>query len=277
MTRYAAKDEARGVETRSIRRRTGPMLWMAVLVIMGHSCCVVSGFAPANGVSRASWRTNQATPSSSLSSNDSRLTEKKLALSMSSEAKDPNEGPPPDDSDKVSTTEKRGWVEELLETSAFFQPFRPKEERKMPPILVEDSPLLLYDIMLIINLTASISFWVVHRMSFDYIAPALSEGSLMCILWIIAGLFNGAFLNSAVDGHYNPTDDRAGPKAAGMLGLHTFINTASMRVILALVTAVVEHRQVGAVPGEDLVPLEIAFGLALMSLWRLLHSSYTVR
>ena len=114
-------------------------------------------------------------------------------------------------------------------------------------------------------------------MNFDFIGSAVSEGSLVCILWIAAGLYNGAFLYSAVDGHYGSTDERGGPRAAGMLGLHTFMSAASMRVILALVMAVLEHRKVGVVAGEQLIPLEIAFGLLLMSMWRALHSSFVPR
>lgn len=186
----------------------------------------------------------------------------------------------PQEDDVESLNEKDSspeWLSELKDTSPVFQLLKNENERKMPPLLVEDTNVLLYDIFLLVNLSASISFWVTHRMDFQYIGSAISEGSLLSILWIIAGLYNGAFLYSAVDGHYSVGDEKAGPRAAGMLGLHTFINTATMRVIIALGTALVEHRQVGAVAGEDLLPLEIAGGLLLMSLWRMLHSSYTPR
>jgi len=147
-----------------------------------------------------------------------------------------------------------------------------------PPWQIEDSSLLLYDIFLILNLSVSISFWVVHRMSFLNIVPAFSEGSLICILWIVAGLWNGAFLYSAVDGHYDMTKEenegKGGPKSAALLGLSTFVTTASLRIIVALGMGVLEHRQVGLANGEELIPLEIAFGLMLMSAWRMLHSSY---
>lgn len=202
---------------------------------------------------------------------------------MSSDLADPKNNEPDDSNDSLQqqqgTTpkEQRGWIDELRDTSPFFQFLSDEKERKQPPLQVEDFPLLVYDVFLLVNLVASISFCVVHRMSFDYIAPALSEGSLLCILWIGSGLLNGAFLDSAVDGHYNPGDEKAGPKAAGMLGLHTFISTASFRVMIALVMAILQHRPVGAVPGEDLIPLEIAFGIALMSLWRALHSNFVPR
>lgn len=266
--------------SRSIRRRIGFTLWVAVF--LGLTCSVASGFAIPNAMQtskrishrpEARARLNDPTQKTRTRIND---LAQKQRLYMSSEAKDPNEGPAHDENN-ILPSENRDWVDELMETSSFFQIFRAKEHKKMPPLLVEDNSVLLYDIFLILNLTASISFWVVHRMSFEYIAPALSEGSLMCILWIISGLFNGAFLYSAVDGHYNPSDERAGPKAAGMLGLHTFINTASLRVMVALISAILEHRKVGVVPGEDLVPMEIAFGLLLLSMWRLLHSSFTPR
>lgn len=165
------------------------------------------------------------------------------------------------------------WLNDLSETSPIFQLFKREGSRKIPPLLVEDPPLLLYDVFLILNLTASISFWVVHRMSFEYIGAAISEGSLLCILWIFCGLYNGAFLNSAVDGHYGALDERGGPLAAGRLGFNTFVNTCSLRVILALVMAILQHRQVGVAAGEDLILMEVSFGILLMSGWRFLHSS----
>jgi len=152
-----------------------------------------------------------------------------------------------------------------------------KEGYRIPPFHVEDSQLLMYDIFLILNLSVSISFLVIHRLSFDYVSSALSEGSLMSILWIVSGLFNGGFLYSSVDGHHTPPDPRAGPKAAGLLGLHSFIMTANLRVIIALLLAIYEHRKVGTGMGEDLMPMEITFGIVLMSIWRLLHSVFTPR
>lgn len=161
-----------------------------------------------------------------------------------------------------------------------------------PPLQVEDTSLLLYDVFLLLNLTVSISFWVVHRMNIDQITPAISEGSLLSILWIISGLRHGSFLYSAVDGHYDPSDvtlldarsqdDRkarlgGGPKSAFLLGLNTMIGTANLRILVAFLSAVVQHRRVGSMYGEELIPLEIAFGIILMSLWRLLHSRYTIR
>lgn len=151
-------------------------------------------------------------------------------------------------------------------------------KRKPPPIQIEDAPLLFYDIFLILNLSVSISFWVVHRMSFSDIVPAFSEGSLLSILWVIAGLWNGAFLYSAVDGHHDMTkdnQDKGGPASAAMLGLSTFVATANLRILVALATAFIEHRKVGVTNGEELIPLEIAFGLMLMSAWRMLHSTYS--
>ena len=149
---------------------------------------------------------------------------------------------------------------------------------KPPPMQIEDVPLLFYDIFLILNLSVSISFWVVHRMSFSDIVPAFSEGSLLSILWVIAGLWNGAFLYSAVDGHHDMTkdnQDKGGPASAAMLGLSTFVISANLRILIALATAFVEHRKVGVTNGEELIPLEIAFGIMLMSAWRMLHSTYS--
>jgi|UniRef100_A0A8J9X703 hypothetical protein len=149
--------------------------------------------------------------------------------------------------------------------------------RKLPPLQVEDLNLLFYDIFLILNLVVSISFWVVHRMQLEFIGLAFNEGCLVCLLWIAAGLYSGAFLDSAVDGHYGSADERGGPKAAGLLGFQTFVNTINLRLLFALVVALAEHRPVGAVGGEQLMPLEIGFGLILMSGWRALHSSFVPR
>jgi len=154
-----------------------------------------------------------------------------------------------------------------------------------PPIQVDDTNVLLYDILLLLNLSVSISFGVTHRMNLSYISLALDEGSLMCICWIIAGLANGIFLYSAVDGHYDPLgrgedneigEPKGGPKSAGLLALSTFISASSIRILIALSCAICQHRPVG-VGGEELIPLEIVVGLALMSLWRAVHSSYTPR
>ncbi len=164
-----------------------------------------------------------------------------------------------------------GWMDKMVEF------FPPNDYAKPPPFQVEDTSVLFYDVFLILNLSVSISFWAVHRMDFDFIGSAVSEGSLFCLLWIAAGLYNGAFLYSAVDGHYGSADKRGGPKAAGLLGLHTFMSASSMRIVVALAMAVLEHRKVGLVAGEQLIPLEIAFGLLLMSMWRALHSSYVPR
>jgi len=146
-----------------------------------------------------------------------------------------------------------------------------------PPPQVEDSSLLLYDVFLLINLTLSVSFWSAHRLSFEYIGSAFSEGCLLCIMWIGAGLYSGAFLLSAVDGHYGAIDERGGPKAAGRLGFHTFLNTVNFRLVFALASAVLDHRPVGSAPGEELLLLESLFGFLLMPSWRALHSSYTLR
>lgn len=148
-----------------------------------------------------------------------------------------------------------------------------------PPVQVDDTNLLIYDVFLLVNLSASISFWVVHRMNFLFLAESLNEGALLCICWIISGLANGAFLYSAVDGHWDPSGkdaDKGGPKAAGLLGLSTFVGASSIRILIALAVAVADHRPVGS-GGEAMIPLEILVGLILMSSWRALHSANTPR
>mmetsp|Transcript_2366 Transcript_2366/g.2840 ORF Transcript_2366/g.2840 Transcript_2366/m.2840 type:complete len:294 (-) Transcript_2366:75-956(-) len=156
-----------------------------------------------------------------------------------------------------------------------------KKERlnEMPPFLIEDTSVLYYDIFLILNLSVSISFWVVHRLSLFNILESFCEGSLLSILWIASGLYNGSFLYSAIDGHYDTSKEedanKGGPKTAGLLGLWTFVGAMNMRIVIALVTACLEHRPVGVENGEELIPLELCFGLILMSMWRMLHSSYS--
>jgi hypothetical protein len=176
---------------------------------------------------------------------------------------------------------------------------------KLPPIQVDDPQLLLYDVFLLVNLSVSISFWVVHRLQLEYVALAFNEGCLLSILWIVAGLYHGVFLDSAVDGHHRPNsiysignndevtkqqqskspwweilikdNNKGGPSSAGLLALTTFINTISLRLIVAFVVAVAEHRPVFEDPLEQLIPLEVGFGLILMSSWRTIHSAFSPR
>jgi hypothetical protein len=179
----------------------------------------------------------------------------------------------PDQSGGRGSEKKSSEPSMLAALSAYFN----SALRRRPPPQVEDYDVLYYDIFLILNLTVSISFWVVHRMDFAYIGTAFNEGCLMCLLWIGSGLSTGAFLNSAVDGHFGSASDRGGPKAAAMLAFHTFLNAINLRLLFALVVAVVQHRQVGIAAGEQLMPLELGFGLALMIFWRTLHSSMVPR
>lgn len=76
---------------------------------------------------------------------------------------------------------------------------------KLPPFDIEDWDVLFYDIFLIINLVISISYYVIYRYNVNYIPIAFNEGCIMSFCWIIAGLFNGSFLYSAIDGHATTT------------------------------------------------------------------------
>lgn len=202
-----------------------------------------------------------------------------------------------------------------------------QQQYRLPPFLVEDWNVLLYDLLLMINLVVSISFWVVHRMDISYIGLAFNEGCLLSLLWIIAGLFNGSFLYTAIDGHQRPNHNNSknsimsmrittnnvnsnqgmnttdatksdvdvrkndtqrpndnrnssahgGPIAAGLLALHTYINTMNLRLVYALIVAMLEHRSALSNASELLIPLEFGYGLVLMILWRTLHSSYVLR
>jgi hypothetical protein len=214
-------------------------------------------------------------PSLRTSSLSKRPHVRKQPLFMSSEIRDDQEilSPKTDNVTRDVSESEKSWLSKLMEES----PLVKREALKPPPMMVEDSNLLFYDVFLLLNMSMSISFWVVHRMSFDYIGSAVSEGSLLCCLWIVAGLWHGAFLNSAVDGHYGSSSEKGGPRAAGMLGLQTSMTTSNLRILVALAMAVVEHRKVGDFVNEQLIPLEIVFGLTLMSIWRALHSSVVPR
>ena len=181
--------------------------------------------------------------------------------------------PPPGVDNESNKQEATNLLSQFLK----FRSSLAERYKKMPPIQVEDMNVLLYDIFLIVNLTASISFWVTHRMDLNYLSMALSEGCLFSCFWIIAGLYHGSFLWSSVDGHFGSSDERGGPKAAAMLAANTFVNATSLRLLFALIVAIFQHRPVGASPSEELLPLEIGFGLVLMASWRALHSSFVPR
>jgi hypothetical protein len=197
-------------------------------------------------------------------------------------------GSPPDDGDTTPTPiqnskpndESASPLQRLIDDLPISYLFRGAEGRKkLPPLQVDDTNVLLYDVFLIVNLSLSISFWVTHRVDFSFLPIAFSEGCLFSLLWIGAGLYHGSFLRSAVDGHYPPDDEtgRGGPLAAAALAFNTYINAINLRLIVAFLGAWVQHRQVGMDPMEELIPLEVGCGLALMTLWRALHSSYTPR
>ncbi len=157
----------------------------------------------------------------------------------------------------------------------WFQSFTSTSKTSSIPIQIQDVTVLYYDIILIINLSVSTSFWVVHRLSLWNVLEAFNEGCLLSIFWIISGLYNGAFLYMNIDGNKIGDDNDGGPKAAGLLGLWTFVGTINLRILIALCIAISEHRPVGIADGEELIPLELSFGLVLMSMWRMLHSAYS--
>lgn len=158
---------------------------------------------------------------------------------------------------------------------AFFSSLFPSSP-PLPPPEVEDFSVLLYDVLLLLNLTISVSFWVTHRYSFAYLGAALSEGCGLSVCWIVAGLLSGSFLYSAAHGHKGviTEDTTTTDVAVGALALNTFVNAVNLRLMFALVLAVVQHRPVGSGVGEDLLGLELGFGLVLMPVWRLLHGRY---
>jgi len=149
--------------------------------------------------------------------------------------------------------------------------------KKLPPLQFEDMNVLFYDVFLIVNLSLSISFWVTHRLDSSFLMSAINEGSILSVFWILSGLYHGAFLMSAVDGHYGSSDERSGPKAAAALGLNTYIGAVNMRLVFALASAALHHREFGVNAIEQLIPLEIGCGIFLMTMWRTLHSYVTPR
>lgn len=72
----------------------------------------------------------------------------------------------------------QGFPLALLQKDAF---------KKLPPLRLEDMDLLFYDIFLIVNLSLSISFWVIHRVDFSYLPSALNEGCIFSVFWILSG------------------------------------------------------------------------------------------
>jgi hypothetical protein len=170
-------------------------------------------------------------------------------------------------------------LQRMRDENPFMHLFTGPSRRKLPPVEVEDVNVLLYDVFLIVNLSLSISFWVTHRLDFAFLSSAFDEGCLFSIFWIASGLYHGSFLYSAMDGHF-PMDDqngRGGPKDAAALAFNTYMNAINLRLVAALIGAWLQHRKVGVNAMEELIPLEIGCGLALMTLWRALHSSVTPR
>lgn len=218
--------------------------------------------------SDASWRNSRSILRSSLLGDDDLPDENDMETEKSKQALNYQE-------QDSSSSEKTSPLKSIIDGLPFVELFRASE--KLPPIQVDDTNLLLYDVFLIVNLTLSISFWVTHRMDFEYLPFAFSEGCLLSIFWVISGLYHGMFLYSSVDGHYGSADERGGPKAAAMLALNTYVNAVNLKLLFAFLVALAGHRQVGVSPSEQLLPLEIGFGLLLMSSWRALHSSITPR
>lgn len=171
-------------------------------------------------------------------------------------------------------------VRRIFNEIPFVHLFYTEGRKKLPPVQIDDFGVMMYDVFLIVNLSLSISFWVTHRMDFSFIPYAFNEGCLLSILWIASGLYHGSFLYSAMDGHY-PLDDeegRGGPMAAAALAFNTYINVINLRLVSALIGAWIQHRKVfDGSPMEELIPLEIGYGLILMTLWRLVHSQVTPR
>jgi len=151
------------------------------------------------------------------------------------------------------------------------QEIKPKQ-LSPPPFIVEDTQILFYDITLLVNLCVCISTLVIHRNASPmlHIIDGFSEGSLLSLIWLVSGLWNGAFLYSAADGHYPPSAEES-PKRAGLLAFNTFVTTMNIRILLVLIDKFVLHK--AATNGAmNMILLELVFGLGLMSFWRMLRS-----
>ena len=56
-------------------------------------------------------------------------------------------------------------IQRMIDEIPFIHLFSgPDGRKKLPPVQGDDINLLLYDVFLIVNLSASISFWVTHRL-----------------------------------------------------------------------------------------------------------------
>jgi len=218
--------------------------------------------------------------------NNDDVTSLTYARSIRSKKDDSDDEPSPNNASSNSEKNSRERNDSLDKSNVDWSPFTSRDQNgngpnlfALPPFQIDITNILFYDVFLLLNLSVSISFFAIHRTSLQYITPAFSEGALFCILWIVSGLYYGTFLYSSVTGHYDADQmeekNIQGPVAAGTLALSTFITTSSLRIIVSLAAAWLEHRPVGVAPGEDLIPLEIGFGLILMSIWRYVWSSYT--
>ena len=194
--------------------------------------------------------------------------------SQSSDKDEPTRDPASNETSSSSSSPFwQSWLTALQQQAEY------SRRRRPPPLQVEDTDLVFYDVFLLCNLVLSVDFWVIHRMQMGpNLAWAVNEASLLSLCWMAAGLWNGAFLRSAMDGNWPISDERAGPLAAARLAMNTFVNTINIRLLVALATAVLQHRPaLQGTAGEDLLPLELGWGLLLMPAWRWLHSSFTPR
>ena len=160
---------------------------------------------------------------------------------------------------------------------------------------VGDVQLLLLDVVLLLNLALSASFWVVYRLDvMKTLTVALNEGCLLAVCWIVAGIYHDSF--SFGVGESKETLDKE--RTAGLLGLRTFATASYIRLGIALL-GLLFHQNLAWLPfgdtsgfdgaavellggGDDakawkLISLELSVGVVLMSIWRVLHSQFVQR
>jgi hypothetical protein len=183
----------------------------------------------------------------------------------------------------VSDTEDSSQVFSPINLRAFLGSIASRPW-SLPPFRVDDINLLYYDVFLLINLVVSISLYVTHRLDVSYLGIAFSEGCLLSIAWVCSGLLStGAFLKSAIDGQTyeakskgsdssNSSEETHFQNSPGLVACSTFVNAMNLRLILALGSAAWEHVPVGSQALDSMLPLEMAFGLVLMTVWRTIYA-----
>ncbi|GMI30930.1 hypothetical protein TrCOL_g7265 [Triparma columacea] len=132
-----------------------------------------------------------------------------------------------------------------------------------PPFNAEfATPLILYDVFLLLNLSISIKLWLYHSVSltppFTGLTQAFASGSRLSVSWVTACL---------ISNFYHPPNcfDTSNIIKRSM---SASVTTASILLSFELIQSVFEATQAG----DTYVAQEIAMGTVLMVIWRLAFS-----